>query len=228
MVDSLIYDVKDLLDIGKGDERILKQILRACENNEVVSNYERGYVKRLAKKHLDKKSDISDSPKIITPQNISKPSFPNTAITIAPPTVKPAKKNTNLVIVGIILALVAITAVAFYATQPPLEPTPSVPTSPMPTSPITLSIQTDLPSYNIGDLISINGISPIPGTVNLSITNHNDQLIWSDEITVKDNNTYSTLAIAGGNGWDESGTFTITAQNNSDSTYSTFLFNYSR
>ena len=38
MTDPLIDDVKALLDKEKGDERILKQIYRACENNEVISN----------------------------------------------------------------------------------------------------------------------------------------------------------------------------------------------
>ena len=45
MSDPFFDDVKELLDKGKGDERILKQIFRACENNEVISNYERNYVK---------------------------------------------------------------------------------------------------------------------------------------------------------------------------------------
>ena len=41
-----------------GDDRILKQIRRACENNEIISNFERNYVKKLAEKHLGRKPDI--------------------------------------------------------------------------------------------------------------------------------------------------------------------------
>ena len=52
MTDPLIDDVQALLDKEKGDERILKQIFRACENNEVISNYERNYVRNLAEKYL--------------------------------------------------------------------------------------------------------------------------------------------------------------------------------
>ena len=55
MEDSLLDDVKALLDKDFGDDRILKQILRACENNEVISNFERNYVKKLAEKHLGRK-----------------------------------------------------------------------------------------------------------------------------------------------------------------------------
>ena len=57
MNDSLYDDVKALLDKDFGDDRILKQICRACENNEVISNYERNYVRQLAEKHLGKKPE---------------------------------------------------------------------------------------------------------------------------------------------------------------------------
>ena len=35
--------------------RILKQIARACKNNELISNYERNYVQKLAEQYLGKK-----------------------------------------------------------------------------------------------------------------------------------------------------------------------------
>ena len=46
MTDMLLDDVNSLLDGDFGDDRILKQIARACKNNEVISNYERNYVKK--------------------------------------------------------------------------------------------------------------------------------------------------------------------------------------
>ena len=63
MDDSLFDDVNSLLDGDFGDDRILKQIHRACKNNEVISNYERNYVQKLAEQHLGKKSK--------TPSNVS-------------------------------------------------------------------------------------------------------------------------------------------------------------
>ena len=48
MTDLLLDDVKALLDEDFGDDRILKQICRACENNEVISNYERNYVTKIS------------------------------------------------------------------------------------------------------------------------------------------------------------------------------------
>ncbi len=64
MTDPLLDDVKALLDKDFGDDRILKQICRACENNEVISNYERNYVRKLAEKHLGKKPEFTQTPHV--------------------------------------------------------------------------------------------------------------------------------------------------------------------
>ena len=61
MTDSLLDDVTSLLEGDFGDDRILKQIARACKNNEVISNYERNYVQKLAEQYLGKKSEIPSS-----------------------------------------------------------------------------------------------------------------------------------------------------------------------
>ena len=53
--DLLLNDVNSLLDGDFGDDRILKQIARACKNNEVISNYERNYVQNLVEQYFGKK-----------------------------------------------------------------------------------------------------------------------------------------------------------------------------
>lgn len=50
--DGMIDDIKKLLDGDFGDDRILKEIYRACKNNEAISNYERKYVYDLADRYL--------------------------------------------------------------------------------------------------------------------------------------------------------------------------------
>ena len=119
MSDPFFDDVKDLLDKEKGDERILKQILRACENNEVISNYERNYVKKLAEKYLGRKS-IEDR------LSIKKPSIPDvvlsepTSIRKSQPfqkepskTTKSESKNTKMMLGlgGVALVIVIVIAV---------------------------------------------------------------------------------------------------------------------
>ena len=72
-----------------------------------------------------------------------------------------------------------------------------------------LSGQTDLSSYVVQDLIVINGISNNSKIVNLSIENEKNELVWAEQISVKSDDGYSTLAIAGGIGWENSGTYTL-------------------
>ncbi len=52
MAEAMIDDIKKLLDGDFGDDRILKDIYRACKNGEVISNYERKYVRDLTARYL--------------------------------------------------------------------------------------------------------------------------------------------------------------------------------
>ncbi len=225
MADTLLDDVMELLDKGEGDERILKQILRACQNDEVVSNYERRYVEKLVGQHQDNAVELTPSilpspvPSVIqSPESISA----TRTVTSSPTSSTRHSKNTKLFVgVGIgalaILIAVAVSIVVSPATPPVVPSDVSVSTA-------NLSLNTDLPSYQKGDLVSISGKSHISGQVNLSITNPSGLQVWSESISAKNDGRYSTLTIAGGNGWEESGTFTVTSMIGSESTLSTFLF----
>ncbi|MDH5666366.1 MAG: hypothetical protein OEY10_08715, partial [Nitrosopumilus sp.] len=90
--------------------------------------------------------------------------------------------------------------------------------------PISLSVQTDLKSYNKKDLISISGVSDTTGNVNLAIENQNNELVWEEQVSLKSNGQFSTLAIAGGSGWENSGTYTIKVDNGKEIISSTFSF----
>jgi len=217
MTDPMIYDVKSLLDKEKGDERILKQILRACENDEVISNFEINYVKKLIGDSLTPasqiKSDVATQEKSIVPeiifssnQNIE----PLFSTSPRNPVVK--SKNTKIFIsVGsAIFAIIVILGLSTIGISNVV-------------SDDSISIKTDLSTYEKGDIISISGTS-ISNKINLSIENQNGQLVWSEQLSVKNNNEFSTLTIAGGDGWNKSGIFTIKAEDNSGIKSNTFSF----
>ena len=206
MTDSLIDDVKSLLDTDFADDRILKQIFRACQNNEVISNYERNYVRELVEKHLDKIPEIIEPP-ITT----GKKSTQSQTILSIPS--KPLNSKMMLGIGGISLMVVIAIIAAVIGTS---DVTPIISE--------TLSIETDLSSYDNKDLISISGKSDVSGVVNLSIKNQNNKLIWAEQVSIKNNDQYSTLAIAGGPGWETSGTYTIIVNNGNEIKSSTFSF----
>jgi len=229
MTDPLLDDVKALLDKDFGDDRILKQICRACENNEVISNYERNYVRQLAEKHLGRKPEFTPTPSIA-----DKPSIPDIQI----PEIQPIQqtqsfqtevprisysksKNKKIMfgIGGLALVIIIVAAVSFNGFS-----TGTTINTPSNNTPISLSIQTDLESYNKKDLISISGVSTSTGTVNLSIKNQNNELVWAEQISLKSDGRFSTLSIAGGSGWEKSGTYTITVDDGKEIKSDTFSF----
>ena len=231
MNDSLLDDVKALLDKDFGDDRILKQICRACENNEVISNYERNYVRKLAEKHLGRRPEIVQTqtsieekpviPNVVIPET---PSVQKTQIfQPEPPRISSSNSKNSKIMLGIGgIALVIIIAVAAsFSGISDVNPTKvQIPTN------ISdgLSIQTDLSSYDKKDIISISGTSDTSGTVNLSIENKNNELVWAEQVSLKSDGRYSTLAIAGGPGWESSGTYTINIDNGIETKSNTFSF----
>lgn len=229
MTDLLIDDVKTLLDKEKGDERILKQICRACENNEVISNYERNYVRKLAEKYLGRVPEVEENqhaeekliiPDVIFSKPISTQNIETSQITY-PRTIKLKSKNTKMLLgIGAILVIIVIIGASFSGISYIESNDSQIPIG----SSSALSIQTDLSAYQKGDIISISGTSTTSGKINLSIENQDGKLIWSEQISVKSDGKFSTLAIAGGPGWDKSGTFTIKVENNLETTSKTFSF----
>lgn len=230
MTDLLLDDVKALLDKDFGDDRILKQIRRACEHNEVISNYERNYVRKLAEKHLGKKPEFIQTPPVsekpIVPDVVMPKTQPmyqtQTFQTEIPRSSYSKSKNKKMMLIVAGIALVIITAVAVSFSDV-IDDTPKI-TSPTNNVSLSFYIQTDLASYGNKDLISISGMSDTTGTVNLSIENQNNQLVWTEQLSLKSDGRFSTLAIAGGSGWENSGTYTIKVDNGMETESSTFSF----
>jgi len=227
MTNSLLDDVKALLDKDFGDDRILKQICRACENDEVISNYERNYVRKLAEKHLGKRPEVvqtqtSIEEKLIVPDIVIPETPPVQKIQRfqPPPRISSSNSKNSKLMLGIGgVALVIIIAVA--ASFSGISDITQTPTNSIPD---TLSIQTDLSSYTKKDIISISGMSDTSVTVNLSIENKNKELVWAEQVSLKSDGRYSTLAIAGGPGWENPGTYTINVDNGVEMKSNTFSF----
>ena len=230
MTDPLLDDVKALLDKDFGDDRILKQICRACENDEVISNYERNYVRELAEKHLGKRPEVVktqtpvEEKPVVPDVVIPEPQYIQSIQTFrAPPPRKSSSSSKNsklmLGIGGLALVIIIVVAASFSggvtSTEDKTNPNTILG---------TLVIQTDLSSYTKKDIISISGKSDTSGTVNLSIENKNNELVWAEQVSVKNDGRYSTLAIAGGPGWESSGTYTIIVDNGVETKSSTFSF----
>ncbi len=117
MTDSLLDDVTSLLEGDFGDDRILKQIARACKNNEAISNYERNYVQKLAEQYLGKKAEIPSS---IEPEIES--SIQNQTLQ-SQVSRSPGLKNPKLILGfgGVALVIIIVAAVAFSSNSDSLH-----------------------------------------------------------------------------------------------------------
>jgi hypothetical protein len=232
MTDPILDDVKALLDKDFGDDRILKQIFRACENNEIISNYERNYVRKLSEKHLGRKPEVVSTPLVEEKSTVPDVIMPetNTAQNLQTfqTTTKRSKnfKNSKMIfgIGGIVLAIIIISAVSFsgISIAPSTVETSIVESDDSVSD--TFFVKTDFSSYNKKDIIAINGISDTSGTVNLSIETSNGKLVWTEQVSLKSDGRYSTLVIAGGPGWENSGTYTIKVDNGKETKSNTFSF----
>ena len=218
MNNILFDDVTSLLDGDFGDDRILKQISRACKNNEVISNYERNYVQKLAEQYLGKKPEIIIPKK---PENIA-PIIPDV---VMPKTQSYTQTQTfqsrpspsfNLKNPKLILGFTSIVLVIIFAAILSSGTFDSFSSNPTSNPTLKLSVQTDSSSYSQKDIISINGISTNSNMVNISIENQNNELVWAEQVSVKNNGMYSTLSLAGGPGWENSGTYTMKVDNGSE------------
>jgi hypothetical protein len=206
MTDSLLDDVTSLLEGDFGDDRILKQIARACKNNEAISNYERNYVQKLAEQYLGKKAEIPSS---IEPEIES--SIQNQTLQ-SQVSRSPGLKNPKLILGfgGVALVIIIVAAIAFSSNSD------SFTSDPKSEIQLTLTIQTDLSSYSHKDIISISGTCNNSEIVNLSIKNEKNNLVWAEQLSIKNNGMYSTLTIAAGSGWENSGTYTVTVDSGSE------------
>ena len=229
MTDPLLDDVKALLNKDFGDDRILKQIRRACEHDEVISNYERNYVRKLAEKHLGKKPEFIQTPSVEKKPVVSDVTIPEiqhipqtqTFQTKSPQISYSNSKNKKIFLgIGIVALVMIIASIASFSEFTD-RTNDDVPTNFIPAS---LLIETDLTSYNKKDLISINGVSDTSGTVILSIENQNNELVWNEQISLRSDGRFSTLTIAGGQGWEGSGIYTIKVDNGIETKSNTFSF----
>ncbi|ABK76735.1 type I membrane protein [Cenarchaeum symbiosum A] len=194
-----------------GDPKILQRIRRAAEQDEVVSVYEREYVEGLVRRHLQPSYAAGTEPVVIPlekeklPRRIEQPKKKRrlSRLVPRPGRLRPNSRKKKIAYIVIFALLVTIIAGSIpLGTDSPRGPR-AVPSS-------GLSVDSDATRYSVGDIISISGVSGDGIDVSLSIVNEAGGTIWRENVSPRGDNSYSTLIIAGGEGWD-SGEYTIRA-----------------
>ncbi len=236
----IIDDIDSLIQLKKGDLERLNRIKNLCENNKLIPISDRKYVERLVsqylfkhedkeKKHIETKSTQEvKSPQIEIPQdspisainnNVKNKVKDGTVILTAEKTVKrdnlfelSSKKKIIFGIAAILLAIVVISVVSLDRSIEILPQEQDLPSS-IELIPPYITLVTDEKSYQKGDLISIAGKSNpiIIDKIRIVVEKTEGNIIWAENVQVKNNGEFSTLLIAGGDGWEDSGQYTIIA-----------------
>ena len=223
-------DVDALLKSGHGDSERLKRIKADFATKKLVTLEDRRYVEGLILRYLNPNAQME-------PERIVK--IPEKRI-VPPPTPQPAQSssaelkyqqkakdekripkiggNTKMRSIVIVAGAVvfAVLAVSYFVMNQGMERVDI---------PVTQNLDLDSDSYVRGDIVSISGTTRSAATsVKLSIANPSGQEIWTETVDVKSDGVFSTLAIAGGTGWEQAGKYKVTVSYSGTSDTATFDF----
>ena len=205
-------DLDRLIRLHHGDGKRLRNIRDTIRHDNFITTEDKKYVESLISTHL--KSTITDEL-----QSIPKPSVESkqklTTEALGTKTSPSGIINTKKIAIpaGIVIAVIAVIAVIGISSSN-INNVEEQTTLVESVSASALSIQMDDSSYQIAEIISISGNikNTTDGAVELSIINSNGYKIWNEFVNIKTGGEFSTLSIAGGNGWENNGEYTLKAQ----------------
>ena len=201
---TFITDLDDLIRHHHGDIKKLREIRDTIRHDNFVTTDNKNYVESLITMYLKnqpfaKPSSHQQSDTKIKLQPKSTPSGSDSKNNVA----FSFSSNKKLgILAGVVAAIAIIVIVGFTA----INQTSTTITEP-------LLVNVDQATYQRADIISISGNSKSVSTqsVELSIENANGKKIWNENINPKKDGQFSTLVIAGGNGWENDGVYILKA-----------------
>jgi len=210
-------DIDDLIRLDRGDTKRLRNIRDVIKHDNFITSVDKKYVESLISAYLRNQSlDGSEvnikSRTIVELKDNVKPTGRETTSSSS---LFSGSNNKKLgILAGVAAAIALVVVVGFSASTDQIDIT-SV-SDIIPSSTPQIIINVDGSSYKTADIISISGsIKSADGkSVELSIENTSGDKIWREYIDIKNNGQFSTLIIAAGFGWDDSGTYVLKAQHN--------------
>ena len=210
-------DIDDLIRLDRGDTKRLRNIRDVIKHDNFITSVDKKYVESLISAYLRNQSlDGSEvnikSRTIVELKDNVKPTGRETTSSSS---LFSGSNNKKLgILAGVAAAIAIAVVVGFSASTDQIDITTVTDIIPSSTSQIIINV--DGSSYKTADIISISGsIKSANGkSVELSIENTSGDKIWREYIDIKNNGQFSTLIIAAGFGWDDSGTYVLKAQHN--------------
>ena len=210
-------DIDDLIRLDRGDTKRLRNIRDVIKHDNFITSVDKKYVESLISAYLRNQSlDESEvnikSRTIVELKDNVKPTGRETTSSSS---LFSGSNNKKLgILAGVAAAIALVVVVGFSASTDQIDITTVSDIIPSSTSQIIINV--DGSSYKTADIISVSGsIKSADGkSVELSIENTSGDKIWREYIDIKNNGQFSTLIIAAGFGWDDSGTYVLKAQHN--------------
>ena len=205
---TFITDLNDLIKHNYGDVKKLREIRDTIRHDNFITTNDKKYIESLVDLHLKNQSSDQQS----SDQRV------NSKIQLQPkPTTDSSySKNDSVfnfssnkkigVFGGIAAAIAIIVIVGFTAINTPTDPTVNS------AGGFGLLVNIDQTTYQRADIISISGDVTNDTSVELSIKNVNGIKIWKEIVNTKTGGQFSTLVIAGGGGWEDNGSYTLSAK----------------
>lgn len=210
-------DIDDLIRLDRGDTKRLRNIRDVIKHDNFITSVDKKYVESLISAYLRNQSlDGSEvnikSRTIVELKDNVKPTGRETTSSSS---LFSGSNNKKLgILAGVAAAIAIAVVVGFSASTDQIDITTVSDIIPSSTPQIIINV--DGSSYKTADIISVSGsIKSADGkSVELSIENTSGDKIWREYIDIKNNGQFSTLIIAAGFGWDDSGTYVLKAQHN--------------
>ena len=210
-------DIDDLIRLDRGDTKRLRNIRDIVKHDNFITSIDKKYVESLISAYLRNQSldgsevNIKSRTVVELKDNVK----PTGRETTSSSSLFSGLNNKKLgILAGVAAAIALVVVVGFSASTDQIDITTVTDIIPSSTSQIIINV--DGSSYKTADIISISGsIKSADGkSVELSIENTSGDKIWREYIDIKNNGQFSTLIIAAGFGWDDSGTYVLKAQHN--------------
>nr|AIF02850.1 hypothetical protein [uncultured marine thaumarchaeote KM3_15_E05] len=221
-------DIDDLIRLDRGDTKRLRNIRDVIKHDNFITSVDKKYVESLISTYLKNQSldgsevNIKSRTVVELKDNVK----PTSRETTSSNSLFSGSNNKKLGILAGVAAVIAIVVVVgFSASTDQIDITTISDIVPSSTPQIIINV--DGSSYKTADIISVSGsIKSADGkSVELSIENTSGDKIWREYIDIKNNGQFSTLVIAAGFGWDDSGTYVLKAQHNELENKIKFSFN---
>ena len=210
-------DIDDLIRLDRGDTKRLRNIRDVVKHDNFITSVDKKYVESLISAYLRNQSldgsevNIKSRTVVELKDNVK----PTGRETTSSSSLFSGSNNKKLgILAGVAAAIALVIVVGFSASTDQIDITTVSDIIPSSTPQIIINV--DGSSYKTADIISISGsIKSADGkSVELSIENTSGDKIWREYIDIKNNGQFSTLIIAAGFGWDDSGTYVLKAQHN--------------